>query len=85
MIYKPVVLIDADGNHRVFDPDELMHQMIDHGVKIYGISLEAIQCFRKHMMALGYPHPIKEEDVEGFFYAEGNKNSQWRDLDGGAV
>lgn len=77
-----VNLIDIDGNHRVFDTESLNHQLIDHGFKIYGISLEAIAAFRKNMMSIGHGPEITEDVVERFFNGENYENTKWRDVDG---
>lgn len=81
MIREPIALIDINGQYVVFDPDELTSQLIDKGLKIFGISLEAIHAYRRHMLALNYPTTLVEADIDGFFNAYNNQNTERGDMD----
>lgn len=81
MIREPITLIDINGHYVLFDPDMLTSQLIDKGLKIFGISLEAISAFRRHMYSLNYPATLLEADIDGFFNAYNNQNAERGDMD----
>jgi hypothetical protein len=79
------VFIDINGDHVVFENESLMHQLVDKGYSIFGISLEAISAFRRNMMECGCEYPITEDVVERFFNGENYENQKWRDVDGSPI